>query len=105
MKAMSTTKATWTNGQIVLDGPVDWPEGLRLSIEPEPSQTEASGVGDEGAMTPEEIARTLAAMDQVEPLEMTDEERAAWEAERQDRKGWEKAHFAEHAEKLRRMWE
>ena len=100
---MNTTKATWTNGQIVLDSPVDWPEGLRLSIEPDQSQ--APGVGDEGAMTPEEIARTLAAMDQVEPLEMTDEERAAWEAERQDRKEWEKAHFAEHAEKLRRMWE
>src|SRR5260370_41748763 len=88
MKAMSTTKATWTNGQIVLDSPVDWPEGLRLSIEPDQSQTEASGVGDEGAMTPEEIARTLAA--QVEPLEMTDEERAAWEAERQDRRSEER---------------
>src|SRR5260370_33667770 len=101
MKAMSTTKATWTNGQIVLDSPVDWPEGLRLSIEPEPAQTEASGVGDEGAMTPEELARTLAAMDQVEPLEMTDEERAAWAAECQARQRWGKAHFAQPAAKLR----
>jgi hypothetical protein len=52
-------------------------------------------------MSPEEIARTLAAMENVEPLDLTEEERAAWEAERQARKQLEKAHFAEHAEKLR----
>jgi hypothetical protein len=55
-------------------------------------------------MSPEEIARTLAAMDQMAPFEMTDAERAAWEAERQSRKDRDKAQFAEHAEKLRRMW-
>jgi hypothetical protein len=60
---------------------------------------------DDDETSPEEIARTLATMDQVEPLEMTEEELAAWEAERQARKEWEKAHFFEQAEKLRRMWE
>ena len=56
-------------------------------------------------MTPDEIARTLAAMDKVEPFDMTDQERSAIEADRQARKEWEKAHFDELAEKLRRMWE
>lgn len=51
------------------------------------------------------IAATLAAMDRIEPLEMTDAEHAAWEAERQARKQREKAAFAEHAEVLRRMWQ
>jgi hypothetical protein len=96
---MSAVRATWKNGQIVLDGPVAWPEGLRLVIEPEPA-----GAGDDTPLTAEEIARTLAAMDKVEPFDMTDEERAALEAERRARKEWEKAHFAERAEKLRGMW-
>src|SRR5437879_2460260 len=56
-------------------------------------------------MSPEEIAKLLAVMDQLEPLELTDAERAAWEAERQARKTWEKAHFAEQANKLQSMWE
>jgi hypothetical protein len=37
-------------------------------------------------MTPDEIARTLAAMEKVEPFVLTDEERAAIEAGRQARK-------------------
>ena len=46
---MSAVRATWKNGQIVLDGPVAWPEGLRLVIEPESSQTEP---GDRVVKTP-----------------------------------------------------
>ena len=56
-------------------------------------------------MSAEEIAQTLAAMDLVEPLEITDAERTAWEAEREVRIQREKARFAEHAESLRRVWE
>ncbi len=52
-----------------------------------------------------EVARTLAAMAKIEPFEWTEEERAAHEADRQARKAWEKAHFDERADKLRRMWE
>jgi hypothetical protein len=53
---------------------------------------------------PEEIARVLATMDQIQPLELSDEERATLHADRQARKEWEKAHFDEHADKLRSMW-
>jgi hypothetical protein len=102
---MSAIHATWKNGQIILDEAVDGPEGLRLLIEPEQPQNEAMGGPDGGVMSPDQIARTLAAMDQIRPLEMTNEERAAWEAERQASKQWEKDHFQEHADKLRRMWE
>jgi hypothetical protein len=28
-------RAAWKNGRIVPDGPVDWPEGCRLVVEPE----------------------------------------------------------------------
>ncbi len=102
---MSVVRATWRNGQIVLDGPVAWAEGLRLVVEPEQSQGALAADDDNGPMTPEEIAHTLAAMDKVEPLDSPADERVAWEADRRARKEWEKAHFAEHADKLRRQWE
>jgi hypothetical protein len=102
---MSVVRATWRNGQVVLDGPVTWAEGMRLVVEPEQAPELPAANGQDDSMTPEEIAHTLAAMDKIEPLNLTDDERAAWDAERRARKEWEKAHFAEHADKLRGQWE
>lgn len=94
---MSAIKGIIQNGQVILQQPTDWPDGTEVTVTP--------AAEDDGPMTPEEIARTLAAMDKIEPFDMTDEERAAIEADRQARKEWEKAHFNEHADKLRRLWE
>lgn len=60
---------------------------------------------DSDMMSPEEIEVVLAAMDRMEPLQMTDPELAAWEVDRLSRKEWEKARFYERAEHLARMWE
>jgi hypothetical protein len=56
-------------------------------------------------MSPEEIANTLAAMAQVEPFDLTDAERIAWEAQRLARKEREKAEFAGRLDKLRGIWD
>jgi len=81
--------------------PADWPDGTAVEV-----YTMEPGIQDDaGTMSAEEIAQTLAVMDQVEPLEITAAERAAWEAERADRTRREKARFAEQAEDLRRIWE
>ena len=56
-------------------------------------------------MSPEEIATTLAAMDRIEGFDMTEDELAAWEADRRSQREQDKARFAEHAEKLRSQWE
>jgi len=85
---------------VELDVPADWPDGTEVEIHPLP-QSEA----DDDAMSPEEIAKTLAAMAQVEPFDLSDVERAAWEADRLARKEREKAEFAGHIETLRRTWE
>ena len=68
------------------------------------SRPQPTPLGAYGAKQ-DEIARTLAAMEKIEPFEMTDGERAAIEADRQARKEWEKAQFDEHADRLRRIWE
>ena len=94
-------KATVKGGRLEVEVPADWLDGTEVEVCPL-----APGFQDDaGMMSGEEITRTLAAMDRVEPLEITATERAAWEAERADRTGREKARFAEHAESLRRIWE
>ena len=94
-------KATVKGGRLELDVPADWPDGIEVEVYPL-----ESGIEDDAeTMSAEEIAQTLAAMDQVEPLEITATERATWEAEREGRIRHEKARFAEHAESLRRIWE
>lgn len=98
---MITIKATIKGRRLELDAPPDWPDGTEVEIHPLGNGAN----GDQAAMSPDEIARTLAAMDQVEPFEMTDAEQAAWETERRARKERDKAQFAEHAEKLRKGWE
>lgn len=96
---MSAIKGVIQDGQVVLPGPIGLPNGTEVEVVPvDPVEN------DDGPMSPEEIERVLALMDQMQPLEMTDAELAAWEAARQEQKEWEKAHFFEHAEKLRKMW-
>jgi hypothetical protein len=99
---MNAIKAIVKAGRVEAQVPPEWPDGIEVEIQP---LVPSGSRDDEGPLSPEEIARTLAAMDRMEALDMTDEERAAWEAECQARKEWEKTHFAEHAEKLQRMWE
>lgn len=94
-------RATLKGGRLEADVPADWPDGTEVEIYPVPSGTP----DDAGRMCAEEIPQTLATMDLVEPLDITDAERAAWEAEREDRIQDEKARFAVHAESLRRIWE
>jgi hypothetical protein len=102
---MNAIKATWKNGHIVPLETPDWPEGTELLIEPVSPQ-ETIGLREEDwPDTPEKIAAHLALMDQIEPLIMSREEEAEWQAARQAQKEFEKAIFIEHAEKLRRMWE
>ena len=93
---MTTITAVIRNGRVEPDQPLDLPEGtvLRITVPGEPA-TEAA----------DETQRALAVMDRMQPLQMTDAELAAWEADRHARKEREKGHFLDRAEKLRGMWE
>jgi hypothetical protein len=100
---MNAIKAIVRGGRIELDQPLNLPDGTELLI-PLPNGSRETKDADV-PMSPEERDRVLAAMEQIQPFDLTADERAAWEAERRARKDWEKAHFAEHGEKLRRMWD
>jgi hypothetical protein len=95
---MTTIRATVSGGRLELDVPPDWPDGIEVEIHPI-----EQGMAD--ALSPEEIANALAALDRIEPFDMTEEEQASWEAERRARKDREKNEFASHLDELRRHWQ
>jgi hypothetical protein len=99
---MTTYKGLIQGGQVILPQPTDLPDGTEVEIIPVDHPESSDG---DGPVTPEEIARTLAVLDRIQPFEMTDPERAEIEADRQERKEWEKVLFFEHADRLRRIWE
>ncbi len=98
---MTTVKATVRDRRLELEVPDDWPDGIQVEIHPLGEESP----GDPDVMSPDEIARTLAAMDRIEPFDLTEAELLTLERDRQAAKERDKAQFPEHAEKLRRMWE
>ncbi len=98
---MDAIRGIWKDGHVVLDGPVDWPEGARLVIEPEASQGEPIGVREEDwSNTPEAIAAWLQWYDSLQPLNFTPEEEADIAAWRQKVKEYTIAHMHRDTEGL-----
>lgn len=89
---MNTIHATFTNGQIVLDSPANWPEGCRLRIAPE--------TNEDTPETPEQIAAWLEWYRNLEPLEITPEEEAEWAAWRRQKKEYGRSKSQERIEGL-----
>jgi hypothetical protein len=96
---MTIVRAEVTDRRLEIAVPADWPDGTLVEVSP----VQRADDGDK--LTPEEIAATLAAMDRSEPLEMSEEEILAWEAQRRSRIEREKAEFMKRAEALRSNWE
>lgn len=55
------------NGRVEVDEPIDLPEGTEVVVAKE------STLRDDGPVSPEEIARVLAAMHRLRPLDISDE--------------------------------
>jgi hypothetical protein len=97
---MTTIKAVVRNGRIEVDTPLNLPEGTELTI-PIPDPSEPSGVREEdGSDSPEAIEAWLRWYDSLDPLELTPEERAAWEMARQEQKEFELAQWEQHSKRL-----
>jgi hypothetical protein len=92
---MSLIKAVVRNGRIETDEPLDLPEGTELLI-PIPDRFEDDEPGWDNS--PEGIAAWLAWSESLEPLIFTEEEKAAWEADRRARKEWGKDLFDEYTD-------
>ena len=85
---MNAAHATYHDGQLVLDEPVDWPSGTRAVVVPETvaAEPDFNLRNEDRPSTPAELAELRAWFDAREPLVFTPEEQAAWEATRQQEK-------------------
>ena len=94
---MSTVivKGVVRNGRVELSRPLDLPDG---------AEVEVHATESEAPMTLEERA-TLSRLDEFEPVEWSDEERAAWEVERQAKKERAKAEADARHARLRSLGE
>jgi hypothetical protein len=91
---MNALQGTIKNGQIVLEAPIELPEGSRVEILPiEWARTTVGMREEDWPTTPDGITALLARMDQVEPGWLSPEDDAAWRAALRAQKDLEKAHF------------
>jgi hypothetical protein len=103
-EAVTAITGTWKNGRIILDSPTDWPDGCRVIIEPVP-EGEILGLREEDwADTPEAIAEWLRWYDALEPLVMTPEEDAKWQAARKAQKEHDIAAFEKRTRRIERLF-
>lgn len=73
---MSAIKATWKNGQVLLDIPADWPDGRRLVVtEDRPADIEFL-TEDEQSDDPEAIERWIEELHTLPALTMTPDQEA-----------------------------
>jgi hypothetical protein len=86
-----TIKAVIRNGRIEVREPINLPDGTELII-PIPDNGQPAGVHEEDTPdSPEAIEDWIRWYDALEPLEFTPEERASWDAARQEQKQFEMA--------------
>src|SRR5688500_14544165 len=83
---MNAVKATWINGQIVPAEPVNWPEGSPLLVAPAPATEKLGLTEEEWRDDPASIAEWVAWVDTIQPLILTDEERADMERYRAEQR-------------------
>jgi hypothetical protein len=102
---MNAITGTVKNGHVVLDNPLELSEGARVLVELL-AEAETFGVREaDWQDSPEAIAEWIRWYESLEPLELTPQEEADWQAERQADKARQKAAFEERAEELRRIWD
>jgi hypothetical protein len=81
---MNPIKATWINGNIIPAEPVDWPEGSELIVAPVATAGKIGLDESEWRDDAEALADWEAWMPTVEPLALSDEERAAFACYREE---------------------
>jgi len=81
---MNVVRAIWTNGRILPSGPVDWPDGSELIVEPVATAEQIGIDESEWQDDAESIAAWLARVDAIPPRLLDDEERTESERYREE---------------------
>lgn len=96
---MKTIDGVYRNGHVIPSVPVNWPEGMRVRIQPSNEESIPDGLSeDQWPKTAEQKAAWAAAIDALEPMELTPEEEAEWTKARQDVKEYTLAKMRQQAQ-------
>ena len=85
------------NGRVEVDAPPDWPEGTPVRVE---LGLNGKATDEERPETPEEIEEWIRRFREIEPIEMTPEEEASWEADRKAQKVFDTVNAAERDRRI-----
>jgi len=89
---MEEIQGTYRDGHVELAAPVNWPDGTPVTVQPRSPSAEAPPSKEWGMDeaeyedTPEFRAKLIAQLISFEPLELTPDDEAEWEAARKWRK-------------------
>lgn len=97
---MISIHGTYLNGAVVLDQPVNLPEGAHVRVTLDDETVDVCCDGRPWPTTPEGIAAFIAEMDATPGLEISDEDYARMEADRLARKT---QGIAENEERMKRI--
>jgi hypothetical protein len=100
---MNAIRSVVKNGRVEVDAPPDWPDGAPVRVEL--GLNGKSEEDDEGPETSEEIQAWLHWYHGLEPIVMTPEEEAAWEADREIQKEYDIANAAERDQRIEGIFE
>ncbi len=100
---MNAIRSVVKNGRVEVDAPPDWPDGTPVRVEL--GLNGQSEYDDESPETPEEIQAWLRWYHSLEPIVMTPEEEAAWEADRKMQKEFDIANAAERDRRIEGIFE
>jgi hypothetical protein len=100
---MDAIRSVVKNGRIEVDAPSDWPDGTPVRVElGSNGQSEYDDLSPE---TPEEIQAWLRWYHSLDPIVMTPEEEAGWEAERKIQKEFDTANAAKRDRRIEGIFE
>jgi hypothetical protein len=97
-RKMNTIRSVVKNGRVEVNAPPDWPDGTPVRVEL--GLSDESEYDDESPETPEEIQAWLRWNHGLEPIVMTADEEAAWEADRSIQKEFDVANAAERDRRI-----
>lgn len=102
---MNTIRTTIIDGHVHVPVPDDLANGTEVEVRILPLTSDSKPGDGEWDGSPHGIAEWMKQYDALEPLVLTESERAEIATALQEKKDWEKSRFPDHAEKQRKLWE
>ena len=100
---MNAIMSVVKNGRVEVDAPPGWPDGAPVRVEL--GLSASAEYDDERPETSEEIEAWLQWYHSLEPIVMTPEEEAAWEADRKMQREFDIANAAERDRRIEGIFE